>query len=508
MHPTPARPRSPRVVVVGSGMSGLCAVHYLREAGVDDITVLEKRGSIGGTWRDNTYPGLACDVPSRFYQFTFATNPDWSHLFSPGAEIAAYFEKVADDLDLRRHVRFGQEVTSIERVDGEWVVRTAAGGEWRADFVLSAAGVLHHPHVPDIAGAEEFEGALFHSARWDHDVPLEGARVGIIGSGSTGVQITTALSTVASKVSVFQRSPHWVVTLPNPAYPRLLKAAHRRLSALDHGGYLAYRTAMELFAQALVQDGVRRRAIELLCRSSLAMVRDRDLRAKLTPDYQPGCRRLVMSPGYFKAVQRDTVDVVTDAIERITPTGVRTADGEEHDLDVLVLATGFDAHAFIRPASVVGDGGRTLDDVWADGPKAYYGVAVPGLANLFMLMGPHSPVGNYSLTAIAESQAAFVAGWIERWAAGEFDTVEVSQEAYEEHQRAMNAAMPGTVWASGCTSWYLGKDGLPELWPWTPDRYRKAMRAPVEEHWVLDAPVVAPAPKQVGSRRRKDVAPA
>lgn len=365
--------RSPRVVVVGSGMSGLCAVHYLREAGVTDITVLEKRDAVGGTWRDNTYPGLACDVPSRFYQFTFAPNPDWSHVFSPGAEIAAYFEKVADDLGMRRFVHHGQEVTSIDRVDGEWLVHTAAGDTWHADFVLSAAGVLHHPHVPEIPGAEDFGGAIFHSARWDHDVPLEGARVGIIGSGSTGV---------------------------------------------------------------------------------------------------------------------------------------RTVDGVEHELDVLVLATGFDAHAFIRPAAVVGDGGRTLDDAWADGPKAYYGVAVPGLANLFMLMGPHSPVGNYSLTCIAESQAEFVAGWIARWAQGEFDTVEVTEEAYRAHQEAMNEAMPGTVWASGCTSWYLGKDGLPELWPWTPDRYRRAMRAPVEEHWRLDAAPDPSASPRTPGRRRRDAAPA
>ncbi|WP_364520325.1 flavin-containing monooxygenase [Nocardioides sp. LML1-1-1.1] len=482
----------PRVVVVGSGMSGLCAVHYLREAGVTDITVLEKRSEVGGTWRDNTYPGLACDVPSRFYQFTFAPNPDWSHLFSPGAEIAAYFNKVADDLGMRRLVHHCQEVTSVERRDGEWVAHTATGDTWHADFVVSAAGVLHHPHVPEIPGAQDFAGAMFHSARWDHSVPLEGARVGIIGSGSTGVQITTALSTVASRVSVFQRSPHWVVTVPNPAYPRVLRQAHRLVPPLNRVGYLAYRAGLEAIAQALTEDGRRRRVFDAVVRRSLAGVRDPELRSKLRPDYQPGCRRLVMSPGYFKAVQRETVDVVTDGIDRITKAGVRTADGREHELDVLVLATGFDAHAFIRPASVIGDSGRTLDDIWAEGPKAYYGVAVPGLANLFMLMGPHSPVGNYSLTAIAEAQARFIAGWIGRWAQGEFDTVEVTDEAYRAHQEAMSEALPGTVWASGCTSWYIGGDGLPELWPWTPERYRKAMRAPVEDHWRRSRSAVAP----------------
>lgn len=476
--------RQPRVVVVGAGMSGLCMTWHLKRAGISDIVVLEKGHQIGGTWRDNTYPGLACDVPSRFYQFSFAPNPKWSRVFSPGQEIFDYLHTVAIEHHLLDHIRFGTEVASMSWTGAEWEVVTTKDVVHHADFVICSTGILHHPHVPALPGLDDFEGASFHSARWDHTVPLRGQRVGVIGTGSTGVQIVSELAGVASEVVLFQRSPHWVLTVPNPSYRAGARAAHRAAPRLGLIGYLGYRTLFEVAAGGLIRPGLRRRAVTELLRRSLATVRDPQLRTALTPDYAPMCRRLIFSPSFYDAVQRDDVRLVTARIDTIEATGVR-AGGESHALDVLVLATGFDAHAYMRPATVNGRGDTTIDEQWRDGPRALLGIAVPGFPNFFMTMGPHSPVGNYSLTAIAEAQATHITAWIRRWAAGEFDTVEPDERATATHNAAMRDAMPGTVWASGCSSWYLGADGLPELWPWTPARYRRVLAKPKLTDWAL-----------------------
>ncbi|MEV5003989.1 NAD(P)/FAD-dependent oxidoreductase [Nocardioides sp. LML1-1-1.1] len=455
---------------------------YLKNAGVEDITVLEKAADVGGTWRDNSYPGLACDVPSRFYQFRFAPNPDWSHLFSPGPEILDYFRKVADDHDLRRHIVFGVEATDLTWDTGVWRVATNDGNVREADFVVTATGILHHPNIPDLPGMSDFQGPIFHSARWDHSVPIEGARIGVVGSGSTGVQIVSALGGNADQVVLFQRSPHWVVPVPNPGYPSLTRAAHRLLPVLDQLAYLGYRTAFERVSVALVQPGVRRTVVTRATKAGLRAVKDRKLRAAITPDFEPMCRRLIFSPDFYRAVQRADVRVVTTPIDRFVADGIAT-DGEQVKLDAVVLATGFDSHAFMRPTQVSGRDGLTIDQAWSDGPFAYHGVALPGFPNLFMAMGPHSPVGNYSLTAIAEAQAQHITAWISRWADDEFDTIEPRYEATRAHNAEMKAALPGTVWSTGCTSWYLGKDGTPELWPWSPEKYRHVLARPRREDW-------------------------
>jgi len=464
--------REPRIGIIGAGMSGICLGALLLRAGIEDVVLFEKNDDLGGTWRDNSYPGIACDVPSRFYQFTFAPNPDWTHRYSPGAEIHAYFERVAVQTGVAPRIRFGTTVTETRWTGEAWTVTTDDGASAEFDFVVSATGILHHPRYPEIEGLDDFAGPAFHSARWDHGVDPTDQRVGLIGTGSTGVQILTALAGNVEQLVLFQRTPHWVVELANPEFKPLTRRLHQRFPAYDLLSYHVNRRMIESLSPALLHPGRTRAFLTWVCRRQLRKIEDPELRAKLTPDTQPMCRRLIISPGYYDAIQDPSVDLVTDRIERITPAGVVTDDGTEHPVDVLVLATGFDAHAYVRPMRLIGPGGLTLEEAWADGPRAYRTVAVPGFPNFFMLMGPNSPVGNYALTAIAETQAGYVLDWVQRWRRGEYTTASPTLAATEEYYRQVDSALPDTVWATGCDSWYLGQNGKPELFPWAPEQHK------------------------------------
>ncbi|MGI5168527.1 flavin-containing monooxygenase [Spirillospora sp. CA-253888] len=488
----------PRVIIVGAGMSGLCMAVKLRRAGLRDFTVYEKAAAAGGTWRDNTYPGLTCDVPSRFYQYSFAPNPGWSHRYSPGGEIRDYLDRIADRYGVRRHIVFGTEVVAAEHTGERWRVTTTAGTD-EADVLVAATGVLHHPRVPDVPGLGSFAGPAFHSARWDHDVPLAGRRVAVVGTGSTGVQITTALAGTAGRLLLFQRTAQWVFPAGNRRYGPLVRRLHRRFPVLDR---LAYRwqefLISAVLAQALVRPGWQRRLIAALCRRNLASVADPELRRRLTPPDQPMCKRLIASAGFYRAVQRPDVEVVADAIDHVEPRGIVTADGRLHEIDVLVLATGFDAHAYVRPMKLTAPDGRTLDELWRDGPHAYRTVALPGFPDFFMLMGPHSPIGNYSLIAIAEAQADYILGWVRRRRAGLPPGTAPTHEATDRYNAALRRALPRTVWTTGCASWYLGRDGLPELWPWTPRAHARMLRAPVLADFAGPAGLSGPGARRPG----------
>lgn len=468
----------PGVVIVGAGMSGIAMAIALLEAGSDDFVILEKGQRIGGTWRENTYPGLACDVPSAFYAFRTDLNPSWSKLFSPGAEIQAYFEAVVRRRGLERFIRFGVEVVSAEYDDGIWTLTDADGGTYQAPVFVGATGVLHRPRYPDIDGLDTFEGSVFHSARWDHDVTLGGARVGVIGTGSTGVQITVALAEVCDHVVQFQRTPQWVATVPNPPIPALLRRALGWIPGAPRGMYELNRTLFDTITTAVVKDGWRRRAFQGLARRSLRAVDDPELRRQLRPEDEPGCKRLIMSPSYFTTVQQPHVMVESRAIANVEPTGVRLKDGTLHELDVIVLATGFDAQAFLRPMRVTGRGEAELDSVWANGPMAHYTTTVPGFPNLFLILGPNSPIGNTSLVPLAEAQSRYVVRWLERMRERDLASVEPTMEATQRFRERIREDMAPTVWVSGCDSWYLGPDGVPLLWPWSPRRFRQEMRHP------------------------------
>ncbi|WP_317493827.1 NAD(P)/FAD-dependent oxidoreductase [Haloechinothrix sp. LS1_15] len=478
-------PRDPSVIVIGAGMSGIGLAVKLKHAGITDVTVLEKADDIGGTWRDNTYPGLKCDVPSAFYQFWFDRNPDWSHFFSHGAEIHRYFRDVVDRHRLWPHIHLGTEVTSATFSENRWRVTTADGAVREADFLVSATGVLHRPVVPDIPGRDAFTGAAFHSARWDHSIPLAGKRVGVIGTGSTGMQIVTALAGEVGELTLFQRTPQWVLPIPNWRNGRVTRRLRCSVPGATALEYRLVRAIFGIFVAALIRPGWQRRAVSAACRAYLRTVGDPELRRKLTPDYQPMCKRLVICSGFYRAVQHPDVHLAAEGIERIEPSGVATTDGRHHELDVLVFATGFDSHAYLRPVELTGPDGRTLSQEWAGGARAYRTVALPGFPNFFMLMGPHSPVGNFSLIPVAEVQADYVIAWIQRWRRGEFTAAAPTAEATDTYNAWLRAAMPDTVWTTGCDSWYLGPDGTPEVWPLSPQRHAAMLRQPHTDEFTV-----------------------
>jgi cation diffusion facilitator CzcD-associated flavoprotein CzcO len=480
-----------RIIIIGAGMSGICMAIKLLDAGFGDVTLLEKGPEYGGTWEQNTYPGLTCDVPAPFYSYTFAPNPDWSQRFAPGDEIQRYLQGVAERHDLRDRTRFGTEVLRCEMESDGWVVHTSDGGVDRADVVIAATGVLHRPRVPDIPGLDSFGGSSFHSARWDHGVRLAGARVGVIGSGSTGVQIVTALGGTAGHVTHFQRTPQWMFPFANARY-RGLRLAQRRWPALSRLLYRYHQAWIDRLFAGLLHPGLERRFIQAACRWNLRRVRDPGLRRRLTPDYVAGCKRLVVSWGYYRDVQRDDVEVVDSPIERIVPEGVVTADGRRHAVDVLVFATGFDAHAYLRPMEVVGRDGVTLAQAWSAGPFAHRSLAIPGFPNLFLLMGPGSPIGNTSLFPIAEAQAEAILRLVRRIAVDGVGAIAPAPAAAENFRQLIRDNMPGTIWVTGCDSWYLGADGTPVLWPFPPQRFYEMLAELPEGEFTSEAATAVP----------------
>ncbi len=481
--------RTPRVVIVGAGMSGLCQAILLDRAGFHDVTILEKADRLGGTWRDNRYPGLTCDVPSHLYQYSFDLNPSWSRLFPPGPEIQTYFEESARRHNIERMIRYGTEVVDAHHTGVCWRLATSAGESLDADFVILATGFLHHPNVPAFAGMSDFVGRIVHSAHWSDDIDVAGKRIAVIGNGSTGVQLISAVAGVAAHATLFQRTPQWVARMPNPPVPPAARALLSRSRLLSKALLRAEYKSFEIFSVGLTRPGLRRRLVNRVCRRNLASVADPTLRAKLTPDYRPGCKRLIIHPDFYRQVQRPDVDVQTTAIDRFEESGIRTADGRLHEADIVVMATGFNAHDYVRPATVRTHDGHTLDEAWSAGPRAYKSVAVQGMPNLFMLLGPHSPIGNFSLVQIAEAQAAYVLNWITRWAAGEYDTVRPTAGAIDAYLEHIRRGLPGTVWTTGCSSWYLGADGLPELWPYHPQDYLHLLSESDDPSYVLESDV-------------------
>ncbi|MDG2533866.1 NAD(P)/FAD-dependent oxidoreductase [Sphingomonas sp. HITSZ_GF] len=471
--------RKLRAAVIGAGMAGILSAIRLRERGID-VAMFEKGDRVGGTWRENTYPGLACDVAAHWYTYSFARNPEWDNLMAPGPKIREYFESVARDRGVLPCIRFNEEVVRIEYEGGPWHLTTATGHEERFDLVIVATGVLHHPNIPHFEGIERFRGAVFHSARWDHSIVLDGKRIGVVGTGSTAAQLVTALVPRASHFALFQRTPQWVMHRPNPAYTEEEKAAFRADPAtLDRLVQDLRTRTVEGYATAVIDyDSPQLAAIEQLCRENLEKVRDPELRARLTPDYRAACKRLVMSDGFYEAIQQPNAELVTAPIDHIQPEGVRTADGVLHDLDVLVLSTGFQVDRFVRPTKVIGRGGVDLDDVWAEGPEAYISVSVPDFPNLFLVNGPGSPFGNFSAIETSEFQANYVMQLIDGIARGDYREISASHAALRRFEAERQEAGRKTVWVTGCDSWYLDKKGVPTSWTFSYGRFVEEMAQP------------------------------
>lgn len=485
-------PRKLRYAIIGAGMAGILAGIKLKERG-EAFTIYEKAAKLGGTWRENRYPGLTCDVPAHAYTYSFEPWAEWDAYYSTGAQIQTYFEHVADKYGILPSIRFGHEVAAAVFDDDTavWTLTFGNGETAEADVVIAASGVLHHPRLPDIAGLDTFKGPAFHTARWDDTAPIAGARVGLIGCGSTGIQIVTALAGKVDKLIHFQRSPQWVMPVPQFPYSDEERAAFRQDPALiDAIRYNEeYIGAIKRFTDGITDiDGPQMKMIEDACLQNLEnSIRDPELKEKLRPNYRAACKRLIYSWNYYEQVQDPTVYVETGGIERIEPTGVRMKDGTFHELDTLVLATGFRADRFIRPAVVTGAGGVSLDDFWAVRPRAHYAMTMPGFPNLFMLNGPTGPVGNFSLIDIAERQWEYIDQLLDLLRSGAARKVEPRAEAFEDYETRRIAAAKTTIFGSGCNSWYLDGEGVPASWPWSYDAFAEAMTKPVLSEFELAA---------------------
>lgn len=474
--------RDLRFIVIGAGMAGILSAIKLLEAGRNNLRVYEKAAKVGGTWRENTYPGLTCDVAAHAYTYSFEPNPEWSQYLAPGPEIQQYFERTAKKYGLDDYIRYDREITRCEFKEGQWKLETANGDHDYADVIIAATGVLHRPRFPSLKGLDTFRGALFHSARWDHEVALDDKRIGVIGSGSTGVQIISALSERAQKLTHFQRSAQWIMPVENPAFTEEQKAAFRNdPELLRHmQNEPTYSAAVDRFNHAIANpDSPEMHEIEAWVLQNLEdSVADPVLKEKLRPGYRAACKRLIYSPDYYQAIQRPNVFLETENIECIEENGIRTADGVLHALDVIVLATGFHAHAFMRPMQIVGRNNRSLDDTWAEGPRAYLSISMPDFPNFFMLNGPNGPVGNFSLIEIAEHQWHYIEQLIELIEGGECSHINTSQKAQDTFETARVAAAKQTIFGSGCQSWYLDDKGIPATWPWDRARFFEEMEEP------------------------------
>jgi cation diffusion facilitator CzcD-associated flavoprotein CzcO len=475
-----------RVVVAGAGVSGLFMAETLKRARID-FTVYEKTSGVGGTWRDNTFPGLFVDVLSRQYEFPFQPNYGWSRKYAPASEIQAYIEKVARDRRLLQFIRFNEEIVAARFRDGRWHLEAKSGASDIADVFVCATGFLHRPLFPGIPGREDFAGPSFHSSRWDHSVLYRGKRWGVIGSGASGVQITEALAWAGCDVTQFIRRAQWVHIRENP-YSPWHERVKLRLPVFYRREQRRLWQFINQFDRWRLQPGPQREAMEREYRSYLDCIADPELKRKLTPDYNLGCTRIPKSDrNYYQAVQLPNAHIVKGEIARIVPDGVVMADGSEVGLDVLVYATGFDVHAYMRPMRVEGQEGVTIDAVWQDKIYSYGGIALPGFPNLFLLYGPFAPVNNVPVPLGLEQEIGCIMRLIGE-ARRRGAAVAPTRAATENFLARLGAAFPGTVWLGGCKNWYADQQGTPILWPLPQSAHRAFLaEVPAEDFEFIPA---------------------
>jgi cation diffusion facilitator CzcD-associated flavoprotein CzcO len=483
-----------RVVIVGTGFSGLGMAIRLRQEGEQDFVLLERAGDLGGTWRDNTYPGCRCDVPSHLYSFSFAPNPNWSSTFSPQSEILDYLKECAERYGVLPHVRFDTELEGASWDDNRqvWDIETSQGA-MTADILVAAQGPLSEPSLPEVPGIDSFEGTAFHSAEWDHDHDLSGERVAVIGTGASAIQFVPEIQPDVEKLHVFQRTAPWVI----PHRNRPLKAWERAIYRLFPPAQLAMRAAI-YWARELFVLQFRHRAVgRLLERIPLmhlhAQIKDPELRRKLTPDYRMGCKRILPTDEWYPALAKRNVEVVTEGITEVRPHSVVAADGTEREVDTIIFGTGFHVTDVPIADRVRGRDGRTLAEVWHGSMQAYKGTTVAGYPNLFFLVGPNTGLGHTSIVFMIESQIAYVLGALRAMRSRGADTLEVRADAQAAYNEELDRMTEDTVWVTGgCTSYYIDRNGHNSaLWPTYTWPFRRRLRQ-------FDATAYA-----LGTRRRE-----
>jgi len=469
-------------VVIGTGFSGLGMAIQLKRDGRDDFVVLEKADDVGGTWRDNTYPGCACDIQSHMYSFSFEQNPEWTRSFSPQPEIWDYLRRVTDRYGLRRHVRFGTEVTGArwDADENRWHVTTAAGDEYVARFLVAGIGGLHIPNVPELPGIENFAGPAFHSARWDHSYDLAGKRVAVVGTGASAIQFVPRIAPAAGRLTIFQRTPPWIMPKPDHAIPGWLK----RMFRLVPGAQRTYRALIYWLLESRAagfngRPGIMKVAQRIALRHMHKAIEDPELRRKLTPDYVMGCKRVLIANDYYPALTRPDVEVVTSGIAEVRTHSIVDTAGVEHEVDAIIYGTGFHVTDAFDYVNITGVDGRDLSKDWrTNGIRTHYGITVAGYPNLFFLLGPNTALGHNSVVFMIESQIRYVAQamrLVERSGAAGLAPRESAQARF---QSDMQRKLVAGVWTQGgCTSWYLDAHGVNRtIWPGYTWRYWQRTR--------------------------------
>lgn len=471
-----------RVLIIGAGFAGLGLAIRLKQAGIDDFLILEKAGDVGGCWRENRYPGAACDVPSHLYSFSFEPKADWSRKFAPQAEILDYARHCADKYGLRERIRFHCEVSaaSFDEAAGEWRVTCANGEELRAQSLVCALGQLSRPLIPHLPGIERFKGRAFHSAQWDAEAPLEGSRVAVVGTGASAIQFVPQIAPKVAELLLFQRSAAYVIPKPDRPYAdweRRLKARLPWLQRLDRG--LKY-VQHEARALAFTVFPPLMKMMRLSFHRHLQRgIPDAGLRARLEPDYPLGCKRILISNDYYPALARSNVKLVDTGIREVTEDAIVTRDGQRHPVDTLIYGTGFAATEFLAPMRVQGLGGRELNQAWKDGAEAYKGISVSGFPNLFILYGPNTNLGHSSIIYMLESQFPYVLACLQRIRREGLKYLDVKPQVQQRFNQHLQHELGHTIWERGCNSWYKTASGRNTVnWPGFTFRYRQLTRQP------------------------------
>lgn len=458
-------------VIVGAGFSGLAMAMSLQDAGMGDFVILERASQIGGTWRDNTYPGCACDVPSHMYSFSFLPNPQWSRAYSPQEEILAYMKECVQARNLTPHIRFNASLKQA-RYQGEtgtWALTLEDGDRLDCRFLVLGIGGLRIPSFPDIKGHDTFEGQSWHSSQWNHEFDLEGKRVAVIGTGASSIQFAPEIAGKTKQLDIYQRTPPWVISKPDRVYNRTEKLAFTQIPGTRRLYRMMIYALMELRGAAFVTNPKIMKIAELSARRTIkeTFPNDEEMRQKVTPDYTMGCKRVLFSDDWYPTLAREDVELLNEKITRFTQNGIETAEGTHREYDAIIYGTGFDITGFLREVEIIGRNQEELNELWQNkGIEAWYGVSVHGFPNLFMLVGPNTALGHNSIIFMIECQAHLIRQMMQETIAKNADAIEVKDSVQKRFNRSLQERLKDTVWHSGCQSWYLSSDGgNATLWP-------------------------------------------
>ena len=487
-----SRPSTPTVAIIGAGFGGIGLGIQLLRAGIDTFTILEKADGVGGVWRDNSYPGLTCDVPSHLYSFSFEPKHDWSRRYPRREEILEYLEHCTDKYGVREHLRLGTEVAECVFDEGaaRWRIRTTSGDELETDFLVTATGQLSLPAYPEIPGLDRFRGEMFHSARWNHDYELAGKRVASLGTGASAIQYVPEVAPVVEKLYVFQRSPAWIVPKPDRPYRPRQKALFKWVPWLQRLNRWSVYWRFEALILALTKASwLAKPFVAGYERRLRQEIPDPEVRAKLLPDYPLGCKRILISNDFLPTLARPNVELVSDAIREVGADRIVTADGVEREVDAIVFGTGFKTTDFLAPMAIRGLHGRDLNDAWRDGAEAYLGIAVSGFPNMFMLYGPNTNLGVGSIVFMLESQIGYVIQAMQGLLRNGARWMDVEPDAQSKFNREVQQRLDDSVWTAGCHNWYQTESGkVVSNWPGFTFEYRRLTRRPNLADFRIAAP--------------------